>query len=246
MKIKITSEKFNSINDIECKDGYDATWSDWQSYKASELSDYTDYTTEQLEQAPALCDVLSRAMNRASEQAVASAYYSEQDSAYESFINRLESQLNDSVRNSCEHGNIEGKISLSVVSHPDCLGGGGEILIEGDAKTLALMTMEIINGEGMFRYDTLSEFATVMDGKYAPARAVKHHLHYLLNSKLIADIWGDRYSTVSELIDDRAIGSAYPDDAMIKEAIDYEMDEAGDDVRDEILAIKYASEFVIA
>lgn len=241
MKLEITTEKFNSINDIEFKDGYDATWCDWQNYRPNDISDHTEYTTEQLAQSPALCDVLSRALNRAQEQAVADAYYTEQDSAYESYIERLESFLNDTVRNSCEHNDIKNKISITLTEKPDCVGTGGKITIEGDAVTLAKVTIEIINGEGMFRYDTLKEFACVMDGKYAPARAVAHHLHYLLNAKLICDIWGERYKSIYDLIDDRAISYAYPDDSTIKDCIDYEMSEADDTVKDEILALKYAT-----
>ena len=121
-------------------------------------------------------------------------------------------------------------------------------MLEGHCNTLARITMEIINGEGMFRYDTLEEFASILDGKFAPARAVENHLHYLLNYELIADIWGYglRGKNLSEYIDDRRISYAYPEDDVIKEAIEFEMSDAeGDtDVQDELLAIKYATEAV--
>lgn len=239
MKITISTEKFNDINGIKWRDGYDATWCDWQSYGTSQLAEISEYTIEQLEQSPALFDVLNRAYNRAQEQSVAYEFEKEQAQAYETFIERLEGFLNDTVRGSCERGDIEGKISLTLTEKPDVCGDGGTITIEGDAVTLAKMTIEIINGEGMFRYDSVSEFARVMNGKYAPARAVEHHLHYLLNAKLICDIWGERYRDIQDLIDDRAISHAYPDDETIKEAVAFEMSEADDTVRDEILALKY-------
>lgn len=247
MKLKITSNQFNDINGIEFKDGYDATWSDWRSYDPAELTEYTDYTKEQLEQSPALCDVLSRAMNRANEQAVANEWDNAFCDAYESYIERLEGALND-ITSNCEAGSIAGKVSLTLTltQKPDVCGDGGEIVIEGHANTLALITVEIINGEGMFRYDSLNEFATVMDGKFAPARAVENHLHYLLNYSLIADIWGLRGGDVNDMIDDRRISYAYPEDDVIDEAIEYELGEAEDDtdVQDELLAIKYATEAV--
>lgn len=247
MKLKISTNKFNDINGIEFKDGYDATWSDWLSYSPSELADHTEYTKEQLEQSPALCDVLSRAMNRANEQAVANEWDDAFCDAYESFIERLEGALND-ITSNCEAGSIDGKVSLTLTQKPDVCGDGGEIVLEGRADTLALITMEIINGEGMFRFDTLNEFATVMDGKYAPARAVENHLHYLLNYSLIADIWGLRSGDIADMIDERRIQYAYPEDDVIKEAIEFELGDAENDtdVQDELLAIKYATKAVVA
>ena len=245
MKLKITTNQFNDINDIEFKDGYDVTWSEWRSYSPSELEDYTDYTREQLEQSPALCDVLSRAMNRANEQAVANEWDDAFCDAYENFIEKLEEVLNDITHN-CESGKIDGKVSLTLTQKPDVVGGYGEIVIEGHANTLALITAEIINGEGYFRYDSLNEFATVMDGKFAPARAVENHLHYLLKYSRIADIWGLRGGDINDMIDDRRISYAYPEDDVINEVIEYELEEAEDDtdVQDELLAIKYATEAV--
>jgi len=245
MKLKITTNQFNDINNIEFTDGYDATWSDWRSYSPSELAEYSDYTKEQLEQSPALCDVLSQAMNRASEQAVASEWDDAFSDAYKAYVERLEEALND-ITSNCEAGNIDGKVSLTVTQLPDVCGDGGEIVVEGHANTLALITAEIINGEGMFRYDSLNEFATVMNGKFAPAQAVENHLHYLLKYSLIADIWGLRGGDVNDMIDERRIQHAYPEDDVIAEAIDYELQEANNDtdVQDELLAIKYAAEAV--
>ena len=247
MQLKITTKQFNDINNIQFEDGYEATWCDWQSYGPTELPDYTDYTREQLEQSPALCDVLSRAMNRAIEQAVANEWDDAFCDAYENYIERLEGALND-ITSNCEAGHIDGKVSLTLTQKPDVCGDGGEIVIEGHANTLALITAEIINGEGMFRYDSLNEFATVIDGKFAPARAVAGHLHYLLNYSLIANIWGLRGGDINDTIDERRIQYAYPEDVDIKEAIEYELGEAEDDtdVQDELLAIKYTAEAVAA
>lgn len=242
MKIKISTEKFNEINNIEIRDGYDATWCDWQNYDSNYLADISQYTNNDIEQSPSLRNVLNCAMNRANEQAVINAYEIEQINAYESYIERLENLLNDVVGNSCEHGKIQGKVSITLTQKPDCVGYGGVITIDGDSKSLALLTIEIINGEGMFRYDTLKEFATVINGKYLPSLAVENHLHYLLNVKLITDIWGEYYKTIEDLMDDRAISNSYPDNETIKDSIENELieNENNSDLQDELMAIKYA------
>ena len=50
----------------------------------------------------------------------------------------------------------------------------------------------------------------------------------------------------NDMIDDQRISYAYPEEYIITEAIEYELEEAEDDtdVQDELLAIKYATEAV--
>ena len=59
-----------------------------------------------------------------------------------------------------------------------------------DAKLVANVLIEIINGEGYFRYETVEELAEAMPSSIE--KAIEDHLHYLLNAKLISSIFGDR------------------------------------------------------
>lgn len=140
---------------------------------------YSKITAEQLAELPALSRSLECAINTASHDALIDECYKEQNKAVENYADKLVECINKIP----EDDKVAVK-SIFVDWKTD------EVTIDFDVKNTLSVVREIINGEGMFVYDTDLEFAMIYDGKNRPTQAVIQHLHYLLNGKLINDIWG--------------------------------------------------------
>jgi hypothetical protein len=65
-----------------------------------------------------------------------------------------------------------------------------EVTVEFEPRKALKVIMEVINGEGIFGFESIDDF--VASGPYTEEEAVETHMHYLLNGKLISDIYGFR------------------------------------------------------
>lgn len=156
-----------------------------QSLKEDEIvhnlpKKYSHVTEEQLKELPALRDSLESALNAASEDALIDACYDEQNKALENYADELVELVNKIPDSSTD------KALNSIVIDWKA----DEVLIDFNVSTALAITREIINGEGMFEYNSDKEFAEIGDGSYKPKETVISHLHYLLDGKLINSIFG--------------------------------------------------------
>ena len=138
-----------------------------------------NFTEEQLEKDEVLKDALNQSLNEASYDSLIDECYKKQNEMVENVANKMVTYINQIN----DDGN-EAINSITIDWQKD------EVVIDVNVKTALSTTREIINGEGMFTYSTDNELAAIYDGKYNPGQAVEHHLHYLLNIKLIDDIFG--------------------------------------------------------
>jgi len=220
MKYITTIEKFIELADIKNykDDLYDDIYYEYEKLSDDEIfralpAKYSKFMMEKLTLLPTLRDSLELALNRANENALISECYNKQNNELEAYANRLVKLVND-----VSEGKTEALNSIVFDWTKD------EVTIDFNTRVALTTTREIINGEGMFVYDTDSELAMINDGKYKPAQAVIDHLHYLLDGKLINDIYGISYSRWGELQWECDYG--YSTDDMIEEALKDECTDA--------------------
>lgn len=232
MKQTIKLEDFMSYNKIDFQDPMriDAYYN--YAYDADTLAGYTgiEYTRDQIEASPTLKDALNVCIARAEESSYIDAYYIAQCHA-----------IKDTAQSICDWINEnypKCKIKITDFQNPDYAGSAGSMTIEGDARALANVCREIIEGEGMFGYNgSTLDFIQSYDGTNKPAQAVAQHMHYLLNGKLIGSIWGDN---LAHEVDDRAIDRLNDgaDKDHLKEIINDEVI-GNTDIEDELQVLKY-------
>lgn len=174
--------KYTKVNYKE--DLWDSLYFSFERYGVKELVDnlpksHAPITEEILEDNDVLYSCVNRAFNRAQEQALLDDAYEQQNNGLENFCSSLCDMLKD----------VAGKDVAKSIT----------IDWKEDTVTLDLYMnntiealVEIINGEGMFYFQTVSEFVCSHDGKYAPKRTIENHLHYLLDYDLINRIYGIR------------------------------------------------------
>jgi hypothetical protein len=232
--LHIPFKDFAAYNNIEWRDGVDATWHEYQQYSAADIADCTehDYTREQLEQCPTLLGALVRAYNRAEADAWVAEYDNQQDKALEAYCEALADRISD-IHATLYDTSID--VSITVAEYPDCAGYGGSIAVSGDWKGMAAVIASTLEGEGMFACDSALELLRM--GPFTSyKKAVQAHLHYLLNGSLMRDIWGT--GPVFAIQDDRLWcpdSSDFIDDAIAEETYDER-----DTIRLELQAYKYA------
>lgn len=186
MKHITTIEKFIELAHIKNykDDLYDDVTYEYERMSNDEIhralpAKYSKFMFEKLKLLPTLRDSLEHALNRANESALIGECYKRQNDELEAYADRLVKLVND-----VSEGKTEALNSIVIDWEKD------EVTIDFNTGVALSTTREIINGEGMFVYDSDSELAMINDGKYKPAQAVIDHLHYLLNGKLINDIFG--------------------------------------------------------
>jgi len=183
MKFIIPLKEFFSETKIEYKeDIWNEIWCDYIKYDAKDIEHnlpkaYSHITEDMIKENDELKDALNRALNRASESAFADACYTEQQEAVSEYADTLVNYINNIK---------EGAIKSIVIDFVQ-----ETATITGDAKKTADVIRQIIEGEGMFDYQgSTKEFVRSLDGSDNYIKAVEAHTHYLLNAKLIDDIWG--------------------------------------------------------
>lgn len=193
-------------------------------------------TKELLERHEEVYFAIDRALNRASETGLEQEAMKKQMKSAEAYADKLEDILNNIVYNwDGEALNKKGNIKLTVNWQKDILE------IEGNIENLLYCIVEIINGEGYFRYNNGKELA----GAYGDTgrEAIKSHLHYLLNGKLISEIWGERLDFDWEVnswdIDEEAFEEYIYDELLeLKSNRDFLIKEAKKEAREKIKALK--------
>lgn len=235
MILKIRLEDFLSQNEITFHDPMNDSYFGDYDYSAKYLSNINgiDYTEEQIEASPTLKDKLNTCVSRAEESAQVDAYYTAQCNAIENYAVSIVEWLNE------QRPLL--KMKLSDYEAPDYSGAGGSFTIETkNARVLADITREIIEGQGYFDYSgNTNEFIRSIDSTNSPVKAVTQHTHYWMNGHLISDIYGDpsRYE-VSGYDVDRANEGINKD--YLKELISEEI--VGDtDIEDELAALKFTT-----
>jgi len=142
-----------------------------------------------------VCQAIEYAINRAEEQAYYDEIYRLQKNEVYHFINKIE-----------EFMNINIKVSNSIVT------------ISGNIDDIKNKIIEVIDGEGYFYGQSCSE-------GYSDIDFIKNHLHYLLNIKLINDIYGVwNYASIE--IDDKYAVYSIDNDYFI-ECINDELNNIG-------------------
>ena len=184
MKHKIKLEKFFEQSGITYDENLITSGNICHEYENYSIEDILHnlpkkfkFTEEQLEKDEVLKDALSQALNEASHDSLVDECYKEQNK----MVKRVADEMVDYINKIRDD-----KVAINAITVD---WKNDEVII--DVNKLALSTTrEIINGEGMFHYETDKELASVYDGKYNANQAVEHHLHYLLNIKLIDEIYG--------------------------------------------------------
>jgi len=178
--------------------GYSPDWSDVEyHYPAKGILgiQYDDI------EDPELVQELETALRWANDSAEENAYYDAQDSALQYVLDTWAENIS-MITDDPE-----------AIKHAIFEAGSEVITIDGSDTALALATMEIINGEGMFRYESIQEMQDAGPDE-TPEASVKDHLHYLLNVKLINDIYGVGNSHVLD-VDTRYTSTCVDDDYLL-------------------------------
>lgn len=216
-KIVISLKDFLAHTKINyTEDLWDHCYHEFQRYSPRDIVNnlpkkYAHITEEKLENNTILLEAFSRALNRADEQAMLDQMYADQNKGVEEFCDNLADMINTTLDKD------QGQAVNSIIVDWD----KEEVTLNVNLAPAIKATIEIINGQGYFQFDTMKEFILQYDGKYNPKRALEHHLHYLLNYQLINDIYGLRTRDIFTW------GTSYwsIDDDNFSECIDEEMDE---------------------
>ena len=181
MKYKIKLKEFFEYSGINYKDNLiDVIYHYYENHSIEDilynLPKKFNFTEEQLEKDDVLKNALNRALNEASYDCLINECYKEQMKMIERAADKM-----------VEYINKIGEKALNAIIFD---WKNDEVIIDVNAKVALSTTREIINGEGMFSYNTDKELAKSYDNKYNQSKTVEHHLHYLLNIKLINEIWG--------------------------------------------------------
>lgn len=189
MKYKIPLAKFFEYTGIEYEEDFPSSSSVYHDYENHSIEDILynlpkkfKFTEEQLEKDEVLKEALNQALNDASSDGLIDACYKEQNEMVERFAYKMVEYINQIDEET--HESRKKAINAIIINWQK-----DEVIIDVNVKTALSTTCEIINGEGMFGY-TPNELATVWNGKHNESQAIDHHLHYLLNVKLIDEIWG--------------------------------------------------------
>jgi uncharacterized protein (DUF433 family) len=208
-------------------DGLDYLSDYYRPYSVEDLAGLRghEYTEEQIAADADLRDALTQAAERLDERAGMDGAYQSHRDMCERVVAFLENELNDLA------GDKEA-IALSIDWREQVL----DVDVK-DAPACARVVLEIIHGEGMFRFDSLNEF--LAQGPYKDEfEAVRKHEHYLLNLPLIMDIWGVGHRSLFEYRE--CYGTVSPDD--IKECMDEALSEYADKVKERERIYKEASD----
>jgi hypothetical protein len=183
MTIKISLADFFKYTKIDYEeDLFNFIYHDYQEHNISTILDnmpkkYDWISAELLEDISPLYDVCNRAVNRAEESGLEAEAYKQQRKAVEEFASHMADYINQVADN-------EAVKSISIDWNND------QAIVECDEVQALSTIREIINGEGYFYYEDDKALAEAYDGTNDPKQAVTGHVHYLLNVKLIDDIYG--------------------------------------------------------
>ena len=184
MKIKVKLDNFfELVKAIKYEeDIYSQIYSDYQSFDPETILCHlpTEYkiTLDHLEQDQELCNALEHALNRANESGLANAAYEEQMNAVE----RYSEQMIEYINNVTDVG-MNDAIKEIVIDWKN-----EQVVLDVNLDAALYVIREIINGEGIFCYESVEQLVEMSGGK--KSEAVEGHLKYLLNIELIDEIWG--------------------------------------------------------
>ena len=193
-EIKLSVYQFCEYAGIKWEeDMYPLIYHDYEHY---ELSDIIGNLPEKYKKGakhlekPEFQQIVSKlngAMNYASEAGLVSECYREQQKMVERAAERLQSNINDVIwigddsERAKDYAKTFVKISIDWSQEE-------EVTVTFDANKAVKAILEIIEGEGIWGFSSVKEF--LESGPYTPEEGVRSHLHYLLNAKLISDIYG--------------------------------------------------------
>jgi len=189
MKIKINLSDYFDYVGIKYQEDMYADGNIYYEYEKYSIDDIMHnlppeikITEEQLKEYSGLRRTLENALNSNSENGLMSACVNTQDKMVENtaddvvkYINQIETSTGKKLK-AIKTITIDWKTESAI--------------IDVNIQDALSATREIINGEGMFEYESNEALARVCDGKNNPTQAIKHHIHYLLNLKLIDSIYG--------------------------------------------------------
>lgn len=130
---------------------------------------------------PHLLEEIKSAYARADEAGLEAKAYNMQKESFEEYADHLADMINEITPGAINSIAIDWRDETATI----------------DANTPQALSAirQIINGEGVFYFESDKELAESYDGKHDSRRAVKQHIHYLINGKLIADIYGMNHRT---------------------------------------------------
>lgn len=185
MKTKIALTEFFKYAGINYEDElYSKVYNPYENFTKDEIlermpKEYKNITKELLEVDDDLVDALRHSINEANEDSLVNEAHNAQEKAVERYASDMVDYISSISK-------IKEKAIKSIFID----WSNEEAVIDFNTNAALSTVREIINGEGMFYYETDKELACVNDGKNKPANAVVNHLHYLLNINLIDEIFG--------------------------------------------------------
>lgn len=184
-KFTIPLKEFFKYAGIDYKeDMWGYIYNEWQKYNAKDIvqdlpKKYSHFTKEVIEENNELHEALNNALNKAYDSAYHNAGYDAQLKAVESYKEDMITYINQIN----EKGEAINAINIDWSEE--------NVEVNFNPIPACQTIMEIIEGEGVFCYnEDVKEFVQSYDGSLNYEQAVEHHAHYLLNVKLINDIYG--------------------------------------------------------